>query len=209
MSDTVPEVIDMLEKTVDVLKKKLYPGKVYRRADLVPFSSNVDRHLKTLVEEGVLTKLQNGLYLCPRQSTFGEVPPEDNKLLERFLKSSKFLVYSPNSFNALGLGTTQLYNLPVVLNQKRHGKLSLGERTFFFQRRLNVPREMTKEVLLVELLNNLKMVSEEHQQLLEVLNRKLSDFDKTSLAKAAKRYGTYSTQKRLQNLLGNNLKYAS
>lgn len=199
----------MHEKTVDVLKRKLYPGRVYRRADLAHFSSNVDRHLKALVEEGVLTKLQDGLYLCPRQSTFGEVPPEENKLLEKFLKSSKFLVYSPNSFNSLGLGTTQLYNLPVVLNQKRHGKLNLGERTFFFQRRLNVPREMTKEVLLVELLNNLKMVPEEHQHLLEVLNQKLSDFNKTTLERAAKRYGTYSTQKRLHNLLENNLNYAS
>lgn len=199
----------MHEKTVDVLKRKLYPGRVYRRADLAHFSSNVDRHLKTLVEEGVLTKLQDGLYLCPRQSTFGEVPPEENKLLEKFLKSSKFLVYSPNSFNSLGLGTTQLYNLPVVLNQKRHGKLNLGGRTFFFQRRLNVPREMTKEVLLVELLNKLKMVPEEHQHLLEVLNQKLSDFNKTTLKRAAKRYGTYSTQKRLHNLLENNLNYAS
>ena len=199
----------MHEKTLDVLKRKLYPGKVYRRADLALFSSNVDRHLKALVEKGSLAKLQNGLYLCPRQSTFGEVPPEENKLLERFLKSSKFLVYSPNSFNSLGLGTTQLYNLPVVLNQKRHGKLSLGERTFFFQRRLNVPRAMTKEVLLVELLNNLKMLPEEHQPLLEALNQKLSDFDKNTLEKAAKRYGTYSTQKRLHDLLDENLTYAS
>ncbi len=209
MSDNTQEVMNMHEKTVDLLRRKLYPGKVYRRADLALFSSNVDRHLKTLVQEGALTKLQNGLYLCPRQSTFGEVPAEENKLLERFLKSSKFLVYSPNSFNSLGLGTTQLYNVPVVLNQKRHGKLSLGERTFFFQRRLNVPREMTKEVLLVELLNNLKMLPEEHGQLLEVLTQKLPDFDKINLEKSAKRYGTYSTQKRLHDLLENNLTYAS
>lgn len=200
---------NMREKTLDLLKRKLTPGKVYRRSDLAHFSSNVDRHLNVLVKEGVLTKLQNGLYLYPKHSTFGEVPAEENKLLETFLKSPKFLVYSPNSFNSLGLGTTQLYNLPVVLNQKRHGKLNLGERTFYFQRRLNVPRQMTKEVLLVELLNNLKMVPEEQGRLMEALNRKVSDFDRDALQKTAKRYGTYSTQKRLNSLLGQSLIHAA
>jgi len=192
----------MRETTLERLKRRLSPGCVYRRSELAPFSSNVDRHLSALVAEGTLIKLQNGLYLRSRQSTFGDVPPEDKKLLQTFLKSHEFLVYSPNSFNSLGLGTTQLYNLPVVLNPKRHGKLRLGERDFLFQRRRFVPKQMTKEVLLVELLNNSKRVSEEWGRLMETLSRKLSEFDKDSLKKAARLYGTYSTQKQLNQLLG-------
>ena len=190
----------MRNKTVDLFKRKLSQGGVYRRSDFLSFSSNVDRLLKSLVQEGVLTKLQNGLYFCPCQSTFGKVPPEEDILLGKFLKSSKFLVYTPNSFNSLGLGTTQLYNFSVVLNQKRHGKLNLGGRTFIFKRRKNVPRKMTKELLLVELLNNLKTLPEEHAQVLETLKKNISDFDIKAFAKTTKRYGDYATQKYLRTL---------
>ena len=190
----------MRETVLKRLKKKLSPGNVYRRADFTALSSNVDRHLSTLVSEGVLSKLQNGLFYCPEQSTFGDVPPADQELLEAFLKSDEFLVYSPNSFNSLGLGTTQLYNLPVVLNAKRHGLLQLGERDFLFVRRRFVPKQLTKEVLLVELLNNSKWVSEEHDGVLEALSRKLDEYDRAALQKAAKRYGTYSTQRQLNQL---------
>src|SRR5262245_59635644 len=112
----------MRETTFERLKNRISFGKVYRRTDLASFSLNVDRHLSALVMEGSLTKLQNGLYYRPQSSAFGDLPPDDEKLLEGFLKSREFVVYSPNSFNALGLGTTQLYNLPVVLNPKRHGR---------------------------------------------------------------------------------------
>lgn len=191
----------MQETTLGRLKKRLAPGRIYRRAELAPFSSNVDRHLGMLVEEGVLTKLQNGLYFRPRRSTFGDVPPEETRLLQTFLKSREFLVYSPNSFNSLGLGMTQLYNLPVVLNPKRHGRLKLGKRDFLFVRRRFVPKQMTKEVLLVELLNSSSWVSEERHRVMEALSRKLDEFDGDALKKAAMRYGTYSTQRRLNRVL--------
>jgi hypothetical protein len=191
----------MQETTLGQLKKRLTAGKVYRRAELEPHSSNIDRHLSALVQEGVLTKLQNGLYFRPKESTFGKVPPEDGALLRTFLKSSEFLVYSPNSFNSLGLGTTQLYNLPVVLNPKRHGELTLGGRNFLFERRRFVPKQMTKEVLLVELLNHSKWVAEDRSRLMDALSRKLPEFDTASLKKAARDYGTYSVQKTLKRLL--------
>lgn len=195
------EAVPMQETTLGRLKRRLSPGKVYRRAELAPHSSNVDRHLNTLVQEGVLTRLQNGLYFRPKQSTFGNVPPEDETLLRTFLKSPEFLVYSPNSFNSLGFGTTQLYNLPVVLNPKRHGRLTVGGRDFLFERRRFVPKQLTKEVLLVELLNHSKWVSEERNRLMEAVGRKLSEFDKDSLKRAARDYGTYSVQKQLNQLL--------
>ena len=90
---------------VNKLKRHLRPGQVYRRADLLPWSNAVDRHLKQLVEEGTLTKLSGGLYYCPRLTKFGAAPASDEKLVEAFLKDHRFLLTSPNAYNALGVGS--------------------------------------------------------------------------------------------------------
>jgi len=119
--------------TLERLKRRLRPGEVYRRADLARWSNAVDRHLKQLVEDGTLTKLAGGLYGVPKATVFGEAPAEDGKLVTSFLRDDRFLVASPNAYNTLGVGTTQLYDKTVVYNHKRHGKFSLGGRTFDFR----------------------------------------------------------------------------
>jgi hypothetical protein len=192
----------MAKGTLDRLRKHLKPGAVYRRCDLTALSTNLDRHLKKLVDEGSLRKLQRGLYLCPESSSFGEAPAEEDKLLKKFLRSDKFLAYSPNTFNSLGLGTTQLYNVRTVLNQKRHGPFLLNGQRYFFHRRTNVPRKLTKELLLVELLNNLKKLAEDPEDLLDNLTSQFSFFDQASLLRAAEHYGTYSTQKKVSEFAG-------
>src|SRR3984957_8072691 len=98
------------------LKKHLRPGRVYRRQDLARWSNAVDRHLKQLEGDGTLTKLRGGLYLYPEKTVFGKAPPEDKKLVESFLKDDRFLLASPNAYNTLGVGTTQLYDKTVVYN---------------------------------------------------------------------------------------------
>ncbi|HEY1047297.1 MAG TPA: DUF6088 family protein, partial [Bacteroidia bacterium] len=112
------------------LKSKLRSGKVYRRSDLSEWSNAVDRHLKELLKEGVLEKLSQGLYYVPKTSVFGRVPPDEETLVRSFLKDNRFLILTPNSYNSLGLGTTQLYNKKVVYNHKRLGKFKLGNREF-------------------------------------------------------------------------------
>ena len=103
---TYHEAMNALNK----LKQHLRPGQVYRRADLLPWSNAVDRHLKQLVEEGTLTKLSGGLYYCPKHTNFGAAPASEEKLVEAFLKDHRFLLTSPNAYNVLGVGSTQLYN---------------------------------------------------------------------------------------------------
>ena len=115
------------------LKRRLRPGQVYRREDVARWSNAVDRHLKQLVEEGTLTKLAGGLYAYPKQTVFGKAPAEDDKLVEAFLKDDRFLLASPNAYNSLGVGTTQLYDKTVVYNHKRHGDFQLGGRKFAFR----------------------------------------------------------------------------
>lgn len=116
------------------MRKQLKRGKVYRREDLSQYSNAVDRHLAQLVTEGMLEKIAEGMYYYPKQSIFGPVPPEDEVLVRSFLKDDRFLLTSPNTYNALRLGTTQLYNKRIVYNHKRHGEVDLNGRKFFFHK---------------------------------------------------------------------------
>src|SRR3989440_3695876 len=149
------------------LKTHLRPGKVYRREDVAQWSNAVDRHLRQLVEDGTLTKLAGGLYACPRQTVFGKAPAADNELVACFLKDDRFLLASPNAYNGLGVGTTQLYDKTVVYNHKRHGEYALGGRRFDFRMKPAFPRKLSREFLLVDLVNNLDRLAESREELLE------------------------------------------
>ena len=52
------------------------------------------------------------------------------------------------------LARTQLYNKRVVYNQKRHGTFPLGNRMVTFERRLNIPKQLSPEFLLLIWLTN-------------------------------------------------------
>ena len=110
------------------LKRHLRPGQVYRRKNLARWSNAVDRHVRLLVDEGRLEKVSPGVYMAPRKTRFGTASARPEKLVETVLGDDRFLMVSPNAFNGLGVGTTQLYNEPVVYNRKRHGKFTLDGR---------------------------------------------------------------------------------
>ena len=182
-------------KRLDQLKKHLRPGRVYRRAELAQWSKSVDRHARELVEQGVLQKLQNGLYYYPRHSAFGRVPADEQELVRRFLKEDDFLLTSPNAYNALGLGTTQLYNTRVVYNHKRHGRFTLGGLPFEFRRKPRFPRKLSKEFLLVDLLNNLPALAEDADVLRARARGKAKELNESKLRLAARDYGKVATRK--------------
>ena len=149
--------------SLNKLKSHLRPGGVYRRAELARWSKAVDRHLGYLTEIGTLQKMSQGLYYCPGQASFGELPPEDEKLVRAFLKSDDFLLVSPNLYNSLEVGTTQLYNQRVVYNHKRHGGFELGGKKFDFRLKHKFPKKLTKEFLLIDLLGNLNELAEDRK----------------------------------------------
>ncbi len=180
---------------LDELRSHLRPGQVYRREDLVQWSNAVDRHLKQLTSDGTLTKLAGGLYLCPQQTAFGKAPPEDSKLVETFLRDRRFLLASPNAYNQLGVGTTQLYNQTVVYNHKRHGRFSLGGREFDFRAKQTFPEKLTKEFLLVDLVNNLDHLGEDPDEVLERVKRQVTFYDASKLERFARDYGKVRTKK--------------
>ncbi|MDG1905394.1 MAG: DUF6088 family protein [Arenicella sp.] len=171
------------------LKKHLRSGKIYRRADLVQWTTSVDRHLSELVKEGRLQKLSGGLYYCPIVSDFGVVPPKDAEVAEAFLKDTRFLLTSPNAYNSLGVGATQLYNKTVVYNHKRHGKFQFGNREFEFVKKAHFPKTLTPEFLLIDLVNNLKYMAEDKNLLLSNVRQKAASFDPKRFKKAVQQYG--------------------
>lgn len=177
------------------LKRHLRPGQVYRRADLAQWSNAVDRHLKQLVEEGTLQKVSQGVYAYPKKTSFGRAAPEDYKLVEAFLKTDDFLLFSPNAYNALGVGTTQLYNEQVVYNRKRHGRFKLGNRTFSFQMKPYFPKAVTEEFLLVDLVNNVNKLAEVQDSVLERVSHVAANMDAQSLKKDVQRYGGVRAKK--------------
>ncbi len=183
------------------LAGQLRPGRVYRREDLARLSTAVDRHLRELVASGRLKKLAQGLYHSPKQSTFGPLPPADDLVVESFLRDKDFLVFSPSAYNAVGLGTTQLYNRTLVYNHKRHGVFALGNRQFDFRMKPRFPKKLTPEFLFVDLLNNLDELAEDRDAVLRQARTKVSSFDSARLDRAVEHYGSVATRKRFQDWL--------
>lgn len=186
---------------VEQFKNYLQPGAVYRRADFEQWSNAVDRHLRQLQEDGVLVKLAGGLYYCPEMTAFGPAPADDVTLVRAFLKDDRFLLTSPNLYNALGLGTTQLYNETVVYNHKRHGRFKLGEGTFRFAVKPHFPRKPTQEFLLVDVINNLDQLAEDREWVLEQVKNKAVSKDKYALTDAVREYGGAKARKFFSKLL--------
>lgn len=185
----------------DEFAKKLRPGKAYRRADLAQWTASVDRHLKQAVEVGVLTKAAGGLYYAPKQTAFGAAPPEDEALVSTFLKGSRFLMASPNAYNGLGVGTTQLHNKTVVYNHKRHGQFTLGARTYDFRMKPTFPRKLSQEFLLVDLVNNVDQLGEDTGEVLARVKDRLRASDTAKLRTAVRAYGTERAKRFFRDVL--------
>jgi len=188
-------------KTVEELKRHLRPGRVYRREELLPWSRSVDRHLRELTADRTLQRLRNGLYYFPRELEFGEAVADEHELVRAFLRSDNFVVTSPNAYNQLGLGTSQLYNKRVVYNQKRHGTFRFGNRVFTFERRYNVPKQLSPEFLLVDLVNELDQLVENRDHVLSRVRQKAKKMDAKKLSRAICLYGKYSTKKKFREML--------
>ncbi|WP_040298533.1 DUF6088 family protein [Arcticibacter svalbardensis] len=188
-------------KDLSRLEKYIRRGEVYRREDLSHFSGAVDRELARLVQDQVMVKLRNGLYHYPRLSVFGKVPPDEKKLVSKFLKDDNFLLTSPNLYNSLGVGTTQLYNKSIVYNHKRRGAIRLGNRIFHFVDKSAFPKKLTIEFLLVDLLNNISNIAEDSSLVLNRVKERVSSMDKVKLKKSVQAYGNPRTKSFMMAIL--------
>jgi len=192
---------------MDLHRQHIKQGEVYRRSDLEYYSTAIDRHLATLTKDGTLIKLNQGLYYAPKQSKFGIVPPDDRQVVERFLKDDDFLLVSPNTFNSLGLGLTQLYNTTWVYNHKRKGEFQLNGKTFEFKLKSSFPKNISREYLLVDLLNNIENLAEDQSQTLDKLPNIIGSFNADVLMKATQLYGKGKTKRKIKLILQNKLNH--
>jgi hypothetical protein len=185
------------------LKANLKRGHVYTRPDLAKWSKAVDRHVQQLLLEGTLKKLSPGVYYYPKQTAFGDAPADEYTLVKTFLKDDRFLITSPNVYNSLGVGTTQLYNKRVVYNHKRHGEFKLGNRSFSFRIKPHFPKKATTEFLFVDLINNLDSLAEEPQLVMEKVKVKMKNLDTVKVKRNLIKYGSVKTKRILTPLLEN------
>ena len=153
--------------------------------------------MKMLLEECTLRKLSPGVYYYPKQTVFGETPADELTLVRTFLKDERFLLTTPNLYNSLGLGTTQLYNSKVVYNHKRHGDFKLGNRVFSFRIKPHFPLQVSQEFLLVDLVNHIDQIAEDPQMVLQNAFNKARTMNKVKMKKAVKEYGTEKTKRLL------------
>jgi len=180
------------------LKEAMDPGRVYRRQDLAGLTTAVDRDLKTLVADGEVRRLATGLYCRPRPSRFGDMPPDDRELVRAFLKTDDFLLTSYDHFNALGLGLTQVYNTYVVYNHKRAGDFHLGRKHFKFRLVPAYPTALSKEYLLVDMLNNLRNLPDDVSAALRNLKSRLGEFDREKVSECLRLYGSPAAKRVLR-----------
>lgn len=193
---------------MEALRHHIEPGQVYRRSDLEYYSSAIDRHLGLLTRDGSLVKLNQGLYYAPIFSKFGMVPPEDKVLVKSFLKNSDFLMVKPNLYNTLGMGLTQLYNTTWVYNHKRKGEFKLNGKTFEFKIKSSFPNQLTKEFLLVDLLNNLDELADDKNQTLKNLPKNLNGINNDELMRVTQQHGSGRTKQLLKSIFRTKLKHA-
>ena len=182
-------------KKLDELKAKLQSGRVYQRKGLARWSNAIDRHLKQLLEDGTLIKLSQGFYYCPKKTAFGDAPLDEKAVIRAFLNDDRFLITSPNVYNGLGIGATQLYNQTVVYNHKRHGQFTFGKRTFDFRKKAFFPLELSREFLLVDLVNNLDQLAEDRSALLAEVAKKAATFERSALVDAVRAFGGVAAKK--------------
>lgn len=191
------------------LETHLKRGKVYRRDELAQWSNAIDRHIKELLDAQKLVKVSAGLYLYPKKTVFGKAPADDKSLVTAFLKDNRFIITSPNLYNTLGVGTTQLYNQTIVYNSKRHGKFEIGGRIYEFRRKSWLPSKLTQEFLLVDLVNNIDQLAEDKQKLLMCITEKTLMLNSKKLRDIANCFGTVRTRKFFENLINAPIHYAA
>lgn len=179
----------------------LEPGHVYRTRDLSQWTSNPARLARRLVEKGQFKPLAQGLFVHPRQSRFGVVPPADEEVMRAFL-DAPFVFTGPEQWNALGLGTSTTFATQLVYNTKRSGEFTFGGRRFLL-RRVAFPEHQSPEWFVVDLLQHAEQAAADRDDLTTALASAVRSrrFDTERLRSMAKKYGSLDTQARVASAL--------
>jgi hypothetical protein len=183
-------------------KPELNPGHVYRTRDLRVWSANAPRLAKRLVREGELVPLAHGLFVHPKRGRFGVVPPLDEEVLRAFLDDTPFVFTGPDRWNALGLGSTALFAMPLVYNKKRTGVFELGGRKYML-RRVPFPEAPVAEWFVVDLVEHADQAGVARSEVVRALAQALATgrFDRERLREMAGRFASKATRTLVESAL--------
>lgn len=181
------------------LEQMLSRGNIYRMPELEAITKLNKRALQKLVVDGSLDKITSELYYFPKLSVFGKVPPEDHVILSLYLNHQPFLITTLNHYNGLGIGTTQLYNSTLVYNGQISGKRKVGRKVYHFKKKNDFPKELTPEYLYVDVVNNLKFLEEDREQVLSRVKLKIGQLENQKFTDILNKYGTEKTKRLLKN----------
>jgi len=78
------------------------------------------------------------------------------ELVKAFLKPDRFVITSPNAYNQLGLGTTQLYNKELSTIKNGMERFRSAIEGSFLSVDLMFQKQLSPEFLLVDLVNELE-----------------------------------------------------
>lgn len=78
---------------------------------------------------------------------------------------------------------------------RNHGKFALGGRTYDFRVKPTFPKKLSREFLLVDLVNNLHQLGESADEVLERVKARLAVSDRARVKKAAQTYGSERAKK--------------
>jgi hypothetical protein len=117
------------------------------------------------------------------------------------LKDKQFLLVSPNAYNTLGLGLTQLYNTTWVYNHKRNGEIKINGKSFIFKSKTAFPNSVSKAYLLVDLLNNIEELAEDQSATIKKVEKHISEFELSELMKLTQQYGSRNTKRILKRAI--------
>jgi hypothetical protein len=139
--------------------------------------------------------LAHGRFAYPRPRRFGPVPPRDEAIMLAFLDGGPFVFTGPERWNALGLGTTAVFALPLVYNRTRSGTFLVGNRRFV-SRRVAVPEKPPVEWFVLDRFEHADQAAAASSDLDVALGRAVAHgrFDAGRLIDLARRYGTRATQ---------------
>ncbi len=82
-----------------------------------------------------------------------------------------------------------------------HAVFGLKQLGLTFERRFNVPRQLSPEFLLVDLVNELDQLAEDQDAVLSRVREKAKQMEPRKLSRAVSLYGKSSTRKRFSKML--------
>jgi hypothetical protein len=88
-----------------------------------------------------------------------------------------------------------------VYNHKRVGEFNLNGKQFEFFKKSAYPEKLTTEFLVVDLMNQMGRLAEDHNRTFEKLQQKVSEFNAVGLIEATQKYGTGATKRRMKAVL--------